>query len=236
MKIRNLIIGSALLTSLCSASLSQKPASNSKLERIVQRARTHSITPRDTPPSWMDFDKVRAGGDFIKKHLDFINQILGTSSLASTYAAKDITPVLMQTGRLPKDFSRRLNETTEYIKLMMLPINGRDEFVSKNLATGYKLGQIHVGVAKQMKVLHWNRKERIPINLQSFALVLESFAWWPVEALEATKQIDCTMPDKEIEGWFHFWSVMGYELGVSEELLPTSYAKAKELVALLKKA
>jgi hypothetical protein len=239
LKFCNPILFAFLLVAFYDVSTAQTAPSpsHSQLETIVHQSRTQSIKPHAAPPSWMNYDKVRLGFEFIKKHDEFISQILATSSLASTFAAKDITPVLMQTGRLPKDFAQRLKETGRFMDAIMQPTNSREAFLSGNLAQAYQLGLLHAGVARQMKgVLHWNRKERVPMNEQAYALVLYSFAWWPVEALEASKQIDHEQVSKELEGWFQLWSVVGYEMGVSDALLPTDYAKARETVALLRSA
>lgn len=238
LKFRNSIL-IFLLVACCGVSHARQTHSltDSRLERIVRQSRIQPISPRATPPAWMDYDRVRLGFEFLKAHDEFIQQILGTSSLAATFAAKDIAPVLMQTGRLPKDFSQRLKETGRFMNAIMQPHDSREEFLTNNLAQAYQLGLLHAGVARQMKgVLHWNRKERAPLNQQAYALVLYSFAWWPVEALEATRQIDAGSASRELDGWFHLWSVIGYEMGVSEALLPTSYTKARETVALLRKA
>lgn len=54
--------------------------------------------------------------------------------------------------------------------------------------------------------------------------------------LAATKQIDLAVKSPELEGWFHYWSAVGYGMGLSEPLLPTSYEKASALVPLLRRA
>lgn len=239
MKLRNCILIVLLLVAFCQVSHAQKTLSSNHihLETIVHQARHQAITPHSTPPSWMDYDKVQAGFGFLEKHDKFIQQILGTSSLASTFAARDITPILMQTGRLPHDFSQRLKETSAFINAILQPPHSRNEFQTNNLAQAYNLGLLHSEVAKQVKgTLHWSPKERVPMNEQAYGFVLYSFAWWPVEALEATKQLKLGKPSKELEGWFHLWSVIGYEMGVSEVLLPTSSTRAQAIVALLRKA
>ena len=71
---------------------------------------------------------------------------------------------------------------------------------------------------------------------QAYAFVLYSFAWWPIEAMLATKEIDPVADAKGIEDWFHFWSVAGYGMGVPEALLPRDFATARRTVALLRRA
>jgi hypothetical protein len=239
LKFRNYLIVVSLFVVVGDVSHAQKAPSPgpAKIETTVRQARIQAITPHSKAPSWMDYDKVRVGFGFLEKHQKFIQQILGTSSLAATFAAKDITPLLMQTGRLPRDFSQRLKETDHLVNALLQPNNSRDEFLTKNLAQAHQLGLLHAAVAKQVTgALRWNPQERVPMNQQAYGLVLYTFAWWPVEALEATKQIDVKQVQNELEGWFHLWSVIGYGMGVSEGLLPTSYTRAKEIVSLLRKA
>jgi hypothetical protein len=240
LKLRCSIIVMCLCVACCGVTRAQEAAGSpdhASLETAVEQARIQAITPRSTPPAWMDDDKIRLGFEFMKQHDEFIQQILATSSLASTFAAKDITPVLMQTGQLPKNFAQRLKETGRFMNAIMEPHNGRAEFVQANLGQAYQLGRLHAGVAKQMRgILHWNRKERVPMNEQAYGFVLYSFAWWPVEALEATGQIKPEEKGRELDGWFHFWSVVGYEMGVSEKLLPVNYARAREMAVLLRNA
>jgi hypothetical protein len=238
LKLQSRVLLVWLLMAICAVSHAQESRSaGPALEAVVRKSRTESINPRATPPKWMDYEKVRAGFALLEKHGPFIRQILATSSLSSTFAARDITPILMQTGRLPRDFTKRMKETGDIIDQILQPSTSRDEFVSKNLASAYQLGMLHKTVASRVApTLNWDPKERVPLSQQAYGLVLFSFAWWPIEALAATKQIDLAGAGRDLDGWFHLWSVIGYEMGVSERLLPRSYEKARELVPLLRGA
>lgn len=207
------------------------------IEDAVRRARTLSVAPHAAPPAWMDDAKVRAGYVFLGRHRETVFRVMGTSSLAATFAAKDITPALMQTGRLPRDFDRRMQETTEAMAAIFDPPKDRADFVRREYSLATALGRMHVAVADQVRrPLAWNPKERVPMNVQAFALVLYTFAWWPVEAMRATKEIDLVRDAAEIDGWFHLWSVLGYGMGVSEGLLPRDAGQAARIVSLLRRA
>ena len=250
MKFRNHVRSGLLIalmaTALCGVSQAQKTAAlsavsqtapDARLEAIVRQSRTQPMTPHNTPPAWLDYDKARLGSEFLKKHAQSIMQTLGTSALAASYAGKDTGPIVIQTGRLPHDFSHRLKETETSIAAMLEPFSSRQAFVTVNLARAYQLGLIHVAVANQVKgSLHWNPKERLPMSQQAFGFVFYTFAWWPVEALADGKQITLENGNPELDGWLHLWCALGYEMGVSEDLLPTSVSRAKEIVALLRKA
>lgn len=239
------MLAALLTTVFCNVSQAQKitaPAASlttpdAHLEAVVLQSRTLPMTPHNTPPAWLDYDKARLGSEFLKKHGASIMQTLGTSALAASYAGKDTGPIVIQTGRLPHDFSHRLKETETSIAAMLEPFSSRQELVTVNLARAYQLGLIHVAVANQVRdSLHWNPKERLPMSQQAFGFVFYTFAWWPVEALADGKQITLENGNAELEGWLHLWCALGYEMGVSEDLLPTSVSRAKEIVALLRKA
>ena len=239
MKLKKLVMAIFLLALICPQVRAQNGQSlrPAELAAFVKKARIIPINPHSLPPNWLDFEKVRLGFSFQEKHGTFIYQILGTSSLASTYACRDIAPVLNLTGRLVADYGLRMKETTDFMAPITRTQSNEEDFIKVNLTQAYRLGLLHRGVGdKASKSLHWNPKEHKVMNAQAVGLVLYSFAWWPVEALAATKQIDPDRDRAELDGWFHLWSAIGYEMGVSEELLPTSYARAQQVIALLKAA
>lgn len=207
------------------------------LEREVRRARTQSIRIRPQAPKWLAFRKVQLGYTFLGKHGKMAGQVMGTSSLAATFAAKDIAPVLIETGRLPKDFQQRMRETSEWMDSIFEPPKDADDFMKREYVRAVDLGRLHASIADMVRPnLHWNAKERVPVNEQAFAFVLYTFVWQPVEAMIATKEIDPVRDAEELDGWFHLWSVLGYGMGVTESLLPKNYEQAAKTVELLRKA
>lgn len=207
------------------------------LEKAVSDARTVAAMPQTQPPSWTDQTKLKAGLAFLRQHGATVQSVLAGSSLASTFAAKDVTPVLMATGKLPKGFVLRMAATAAYVGAMVAPAGGRDAFVAKNYAKAVALGELHHDVAEGVApALAWDQKVRVPMSGQAMAFVLESFAWWPVEAMIAKKELDPKAEREGLEGWFHLWSVLGYGMGVPEALLPRDFATAGRLVTLLRKA
>jgi len=202
------------------------------VSRAVAEARTQAIEPRATPPAWMEWDRVSRGFAFFQKHQSRINQVLGTTSLVSTYAAVDIAPVLIRTGRLSVDYNKRIMETAVCINQMLTPVASKDDFVVQNYRRAYQLGKLHASIASSMTPdqLGFRASERVPINRQAFALVLYSFAWQPLESLAAAHQLDLAAEADGVDGWCHLWSVLGYAMGESEDLLPKIYARAAELV------
>lgn len=207
------------------------------LEATVREARTVALAPRAEPPAWMDYDHAKAGCEFLARHRSTVLRVLVSSSLASTFAAKDVTPVLMQTARLSKSFTSRMMETGLWMNSIYAVPASREAFVEHNYARAVALGRLHQSVAESVKgPLAWDPKVRVPMSGQAYAFVLYSFAWWPVEAMLAKGEIGPKADEKGIADWFHFWSVVGYGMGVPEALLPRDLATAQTVVALLRRA
>jgi hypothetical protein len=130
-----------------------------------------------------------------------------------------------------------MRETGDWMDTIFAHPESREGFIQNNYAQSFALGRMHAMVAQSTAdSLRWNPKERVPLNQQSYAFVLYSFAWWPIEALIAKKAIDPVADRKDLDAWFHCWSVIGYGMGVSEDLLPRDYARAEAMIPLLRKA
>lgn len=219
------------------ASFAQAPVRDADLPGIVLRARTQKVAARPTPPKWMNYEQVAAGYKFLGAHRRTSERVMAMSSLAATFAAKDIAPVLMQTGRLPTAFQERMRDTGLWMAIILTPPKSEADFVKREYGQAVTLGHLHASVADMVRApLKWNPKERVPMNAQSFAFVLYTFAWWPVEAMIATNEIDPVKDAKDIDAWFHLWSVIGYGMGAPENLLPRDFEQAKKTVELLKTA
>lgn len=112
----------------------------------ISAFRTAPIEPQTQPPAWADAGRLERGLAFPRRNAEFINQILGTTSLVSTYAARDILPVLIATGRLTNDYGQRLKETAEWMGSILQEAESMDQFWSRNYRRAVALGRSHLGV------------------------------------------------------------------------------------------
>ena len=234
MKVRTSIL--LPVTLFLSASIDAQTIGNDVKARLKQD-RTVTIFVRSEPPAWMNYDQLLHGYGFLTKHRETIRQVFGTTTFAATYASKDLVPVIEVTHRKDKDFSGRFEATKEWLLKIFARPTSRDEFIQNNYQQAIALGAYHRGIVERVKGdLNWDPKVRVPVNQQSYAFVLYNIAWWPVEAMIAKHQVDPKRDIKELDGWFHLWSVVGYGMGVDEPLLPQSYERAKAMVPLISRA
>lgn len=174
---------------------------------------------------------------FLKQNEQFFERILGTTSLLSTYASQDVLPVLLKTGRLTNEYGPRLQQTGKTLGPIMAKADSYDQFLSRNYRSAIALGQMHEGMRRGItpESLGWNPAERVPMNQLAYAIVLYSFAWQPIESAMLAGQVKPDQQQNEIDDYLHLWSVLGYAMGVKEELLPRTLAGTKTTVAMLRK-
>jgi hypothetical protein len=228
-----------LLATGLGQALAQSPShlTGPELDRAIRVARTQPIKPNPKPPADLDFKRLKAGYAFLAKHATTNSLVLATSSLAATFAARDIEPVLMQTGRLPNDFAQRMAETVDWVNSLYAPPSSQADFESREFVRAVELGKLHVQVGQRVSpALRWDRAERVPLNAQSFAFVLYTFSWWPIEAMLANGELDPAHEAEGLDGWFYLWRVFGHAMGAPDNLLPQNLDQAREVAARLRQA
>jgi hypothetical protein len=66
----------------------------------------------------------------------------------------------------------------------------------------------------------------LPINQEDMVYTLMTFSYVVIEGFRI---MGYRMTDRQREGYIHCWNVVGYLMGIREELLPASFADAKQL-------
>lgn len=223
----------SLFVCTCLAGTKPEVAGGSPVENLQPK----KLTPRPVPPKNIDWLRIQNAYAFLKKHNQTIQTTLVTTSLVSTYACKDIEPVLMYTEELAKNYDDRMAKTGQWVGEIQQPPATEAEFRKKNYARAFDLGQFHLDLSKSIpaKDLGWDPKERVAMNQQAYAFVLYSFAWQPIETMEAIHEIDATKDAKDIDDWFYLWHVLGYAMGLEEWVLPRNATQAKNLAQDLRR-
>ncbi len=227
---------SVALACLIAASALAQPSPDLVRRSAVKAARVKSLTPRATFPVDTDWPRVERGYAFAKAHTFQISITNLCASLVSTYACKDIEPVLVHTKELIDHYTDRVNLTGKWVLELEHTPEDKDGFIAKNYKRAYDLGEFHrqIGASVTPKDLGWNPAERVVLNQQAFAFVFYSFAWQPIESMLADHQIDEVKDAQAIEDYIYSWSVLGRGMGLDEVLLPHSAAEAKKIITLIR--
>ncbi|MGB1465835.1 MAG: oxygenase MpaB family protein [Alcanivorax nanhaiticus] len=181
-----------------------------------------------TVPSWVDFDEMELGRRMYRRNGALQGLVLMCSSLVEGYAHNKPSQVLVATGRLQKDVSRRIYETGQ----MLHNIVG-DE--------GLRPGGLGHRTIMEVRLLHaavrqflsdnprWDvEKYDLPINQEDMAGTILEFDFMVVRGL---KRLGVNISRREHESMHYFWRYAGYLLGVNEALLTTTLEE-QEIMAL----
>lgn len=186
-------------------------------------------------PSWADPEKIALANRFFTDHGPKLLIVLYHKSLPTLYVDAKGAQVLVQTGRLAYDektknvFARRVAETGQFLLNVMckgaLSPNGA------GIEATQKIRLIHASVRSFIPQAHWDATTLgRPINQEDLALTLMSFGTLLLEGLDA---LEIEYTKEEAEAYIHHWNVIGYFMGVDEDLLPASREEADKLVRII---
>ena len=174
-----------------------------------------------TIPTWADQRLMQKGMAFFRNNRNEIAILLGCLSLPYCYAAADGAQVLYLSQRLHKDAFKRLQETGAFVFDVTKP-------------DAWQLGEAQHSILK-VRLMHaavrfftgqsgkWNAAWGKPINQEDMAGTNTAFSYVVIRGL---RQIGNAPSDDEAEAYLHLWNVIGYLMGVSENLLPQNLREA----------
>lgn len=183
-------------------------------------------------PDWADPPKLQLANRFFTDHGPKLLIILYHKSLPTLYLDANGAKVLVQTGRLAHDgksrntFARRVAETGQFLLNVM-----QQKALAKNgagIKAAQKIRLIHASVRNFIPEDHWNSEDwGLPINQEDLALTLMSFSVLLLDGLDA---FGIKYSEEEAEAYIHYWNVIGYFMGINEDLFPSSREEAAALV------
>lgn len=180
-------------------------------------------------PGWVDFEAMEPGRRVLMRHGTLQGLVLLCSSLVEGYAFAKPSQVLVQTGRLQKDVSRRIYETGQFLHNMVGPQGLRPGSVGHRTILEVRL--LHAAVRHYLD-MHPGRypveKYQRPINQEDMAGTILEFDFMVVRGL---RLLGLELSEEERVSIHYFWRYAGWLLGVKEELLTTSYQE-QEILAL----
>ncbi|ERP92819.1 hypothetical protein Q670_08780 [Alcanivorax sp. P2S70] len=179
-------------------------------------------------PHWVDFEEMELGRRMYRRNGALQGLVLMCSSLVEGYAHNKPSQVLVATGRLQKDVSRRIYETGQ----MLHNIVGDDGLRPGGLGhrTLMEVRLLHAAVRQFLRNNpRWDvEKYDMPINQEDMAGTILEFDFMVVRGL---KRLGVNISRREHESMHYFWRYAGYLLGVDESLLTTTLEE-QEIMAL----
>ncbi len=199
-------------------------------------------------PPWMDPAKVRVGEELFMQHGVLALAALLCAALPACYTLGYGVQVLALTQGLSQHTTRRLFETAQMVVEVMAP--GGLEPHGQGVIYARKVRLMHAAMrhlilatppvelepeppAEKLRMGEvllrtvWRRADwGVPINQEDQAFTLLTFSHVILEGL-ATLGVPLTGAQRD--AYIHCWSVVGYVMGVREDLLARTAAEAKEL-------
>jgi hypothetical protein len=179
-------------------------------------------------PEWVDFDLMEPGRRFCRRHGALQGLILMCSSLVEGYAHNKPSQVLVSTGRLQKDVSRRIYETGQMLHNMVGPDGLRPGGIGHRTLMEVRL--LHSAVRQFLKnsprfdVSKYDQ----PINQEDMAGTILEFDFMVVRGM---KRLGLHVSRADHESLHYMWRYAGFVLGVHEDLLSATLEE-QEVLAL----
>lgn len=173
-------------------------------------------------PSWADTQQMQLGAIFFEKQARMILSMLGFLSLPYCYAAAKGAQVLYLTQRIQKDTYRRLLETAQFVTAVLSKNAFEPEGQGK--ISIFKVRLIHALVrARTAQNEKWQKQWGLPVNQEDMTGTNLAFSWIVLRGLNKT---GVEVSREETTAFFHLWNVIGFLMGVKEELLPQNGKEA----------
>ena len=185
-------------------------------------------------PPWRDEAMVNEAEQFFLLYGLASSTLLACASLPQCYVMKFGTEVLAYTKFLQVEPTRRIRETAQMVMDVMVP-------------GGLKPGGRGVRATMKVRVMHaivrymimndpravanpadpaLKARFGLPINQEDLVYTLMTFSYVVVEGF---RTMGYQMTDRQREGYIHCWNIVGCLMGIREELLPATFADAKQL-------
>ena len=191
-------------------------------------------------PPWRDEGMINEAEQFFLLYGLASSTLLACASLPQCYVMKYGTEVLAYTKFLQVDPTRRIRETAQMVMDVMVP--GGLQPGGRGVRATMKVRVMHA-IVRHM-IMNDPRavanpsdpalraKFGLPINQEDMVYTLMTFSYVVINGF-ATMGYDMT--ERQKEGYVHCWNVVGYLMGIREELLPARFADAAELFAAIQR-
>ncbi|QSE96637.1 oxygenase MpaB family protein [Fulvivirga lutea] len=213
-------------------------SSFNKFDQQLQDILNDYIDESAKLPDWADQELIEKGEEVFSLYGPEIFMLLNVSSLPMCYTCGKGALVLYDTGRLlthngnVHPLARRLMETAQMIVNVMS--EGGLKQSGQGIITIQKIRLIHASIRYFLKTKGYNgapwdvQENGEPINQEDLAGTLMSFA--PV-ILNGLEHLGISLSDEQKNAYMHSWKVVGYLMGIKEELLPSTFDEGFSLAS-----
>lgn len=200
---------------------------------LPEDIRTYMVAA-STLPVWRAEAAIARAESFFLLYGLASSTLLACASLPQCYVMKYGTEVLAYTKFLQVDPTRRIRETAQMVMDVMCP--GGLQPGGRGVRATMKVRVMHAIVRHMIEHDRGSRanpsdpalrqKFGRPINQEDMVYTLMTFSYVVIQGFQT---MGYRMTDAEREAYIHCWNVVGFLMGIREELLPASFADAEKL-------
>jgi hypothetical protein len=175
-------------------------------------------------PIFYDKKKLVRATDFYRENQQNIGLILGLYALPYCYLGADGAKVLCLSERIKNDTYKRLIETGNFLKAVM----NYDNWQSQRLfAICLKVRLLHATIRYfTLYSRQWDLAWGYPINQEDMLGTNLAFS---LVVLRGMKKLGYSVDKTYEEAYINIWNVIGYLLGVKQEIMPGNYLEALKI-------
>ncbi len=181
-----------------------------------------------TFPTFYDKKQLIRATNFYRENQQNIGLILGLYSLPYCYLGADGAKVLYMSERIKNDTYKRLTETGSFLKAVMNYDNWQSE---RMFAICLKVRLLHAVI--RYFTLHskqWNWAWGYPINQEDMLGTNLAFS---LVVLRGMEKLGYSVDKSYEDAYINTWNVIGFLLGVKQEMMPESYLEAVKIDKLI---
>jgi hypothetical protein len=184
------------------------------------------LVQTDRIPNWADPNLIATGERLFEEHAPKLMLILLFYSLPFDYLDHKGAQVLALTKRMLSNPARRTTEVLQFL-VDIMQRGGLTVGEGRGRRSIQKVRLMH-GAVRRLAAASpgWKQEWNIPVNQEDLLLTLTSFSWVVLHGLE---KLGVTVSQADQEAYLHCWLVVGYMLGIREDLLPSDVASARKL-------
>lgn len=201
-------------------------------------------------PTWLDPEKVRVGEALFMENGLYALVALLCASLPECYVMRNGVQVLWATQRLEEHTYRRLFETAQMVVAVMsgggLSAKGSGVIAAQKVrlmhaairhlilqpAEKQAASEAHRHLGSVLSSLEWDQVELgYPINQEDMVYTLLTFSYVIPRAMA---RLGVSLTAEQCDAFLHCWNVVGYIMGVREDLLPANVSEAAALFSRIR--
>ncbi len=177
----------------------------------------HWMTQASVLPEWADPARLEHATRLFQRHGLQLLQHLMYHALPACYAVEPVAKVLSATRRLDSLAHQRVLETLQFVVHIMEPGGLDPSGHGRGLRSAQKVRLLHAAIRVHLDELDdstW-AGDAVAINQEELLAVLATFG---VLSLRSLERMGIDLDDSEVDAILHTWNVVGWALGIQEEL------------------